>query len=179
MRVFIIMVFLASAFLAVNCGFNFFVAIIASGSSFILIFLLNYFSKDKSIESITLGKKGFTIVTIYVIFLNVFMFFILLPENIPISWIPITIIIAAYAIVIIILKVSPPVENIPQFEKSEEELMNKKKIYTFIGIFIILSALYCFIPIIAIVLFAVFTFGLLIIGPILFVYLTKKAIKGE
>jgi len=179
MKIFIIMALIAGSFLAINSGLNIFLTLIAGVSSFCIIIILNLLSKEKTIESITLGKVGFTLVIIYVLSLNIFMFFFLLPELIPTSYIPILIIIAVYAIVLLLLKLSKPNEGLSRVDIVEEDLMTTKKVYKIIAIFITLSVIYCFVPIIAFILFIIFTFGLLVIGPILFIVFTKKALKGE
>ena len=179
MRILMIMIFLGSAFLAVNTGFNVFVALIASASSVGLVFILYKITGEFSIHSLKLGNLGLGLISVFVIGLNVFWFFFLLPENIPTSFIPILMIVFFYLLFGLLIGISKPREIQKIDVKREPEIIKLKELIWLFIIFIILSGLYCLIPFLGILLFAVFTFGLLGMGPILFIYMSIKSIRGE
>ena len=82
-----LLAFISATALSMNSGGNLLVSLSAVGGSVLLIYLmftrLRKHPECLDIRNLVLGKKGFILVSIYLVALYVTMFFILLPERIP------------------------------------------------------------------------------------------------
>ncbi|MBD3254504.1 MAG: hypothetical protein GF383_05395 [Candidatus Lokiarchaeota archaeon] len=180
----VVMVLLGAAFLSVNSGYNIVIAVIAASSSVILIYMLYRFSDKLTVHSLRFGKKGMTILIIYIVALYLFTFFSLMPENIPQSPVPILIIVGFYGITIALIYLSKPVDIPQEPFKGEEsrvivELYGIRDMFILFVIFTVLTIPYCLLPLLSIVLFAIFTYALIFVGPIIFIYFSIKALRGK
>ena len=86
-----------------NSGYNIFAVVISIVGSVALTYLLVKLGRRKnhsiSIYSLQLGKKGFSLVIVYIVLLYLITFFILLPEKLPTSAIPYLTIIGFYVFI--------------------------------------------------------------------------------
>lgn len=181
--VFLIFLILAgSAFLSLNTGYNLPVAALAILGSIVLIFLFYKISSRRcsnnfSIYTLKLGKKGFSIVIIYLSLLYIITFFLLLPERLPTSIIPYLIIIGFYIFIGAILRISKPIDETKIGMKEDIEIYDSKFFFRFFGLLLILVIIFCLIPIIGLIVAIMIFLSLFIIGPIIFVIFLIKALK--
>jgi hypothetical protein len=134
-----------------------------------------------SIYSLQLGKKGFRIVSIYLILLYVITFFFLLPYSIPNSAIPFLVIIGFYIFIVSMLFVSKPIEERDSENiYSSEDIFSSNFFFKLFGLFLLITIVFCIIfPVSLIIMFILYLglgfFG----GPIFFAFFLIKALKGK
>ncbi|MFX0071540.1 MAG: hypothetical protein ACFFAO_10665 [Candidatus Hermodarchaeota archaeon] len=178
----IFLIILGSVILSINAGYNLFVVIVAIIGSISLIFVLYYLINKKnpnsfSIYSLKLGKKGFIIVTSYLIALYIITFIFLLPERIPNTILPFLIIIGFYAFIGIMLKLSKPTDESSIEEIDLNEIYPASFFFKLFMLLLVLGIVFCLVPTI-IIFFAIPIFlGFLVIGPIFFIKFLYKALK--
>ncbi len=179
---------LGAAFLSMNAQYNLMVVGGAVLGSVLLIYLFLRLSTKKnpnsfSIRSLRLGKKGFTIVWIYIGLLYLLTFFIILPERLPKSIFPYLIIVGFYVFIAVLLRVSKPIEE-EEIAKGmanlrKEELFSTKFIFKIYGLFLLLSVVFCIVGVAGfLITFALFL-GLFLLGPIFFVFIVRAAFKKK
>ncbi|MFX0071539.1 MAG: hypothetical protein ACFFAO_10660 [Candidatus Hermodarchaeota archaeon] len=178
----IFLIIIGSTFLSFNSGYNILVVIIAFIGTISLIFVFYYVIKTRnpnsfSIYSLKLGKKGFFIITFYLIALYVITFMFLLPERIPNTILPILIIIGFYAFIGIILKLSKPSDETSDEEIEPSEIFSANLFFKLFGLLVGLGIIFCLVPIIGIAVALPLFIGLFLIGPIFFVIYLYKALK--
>lgn len=176
------LVLAGSAFLSLNTGYNLFIAVIAILGSIGLIFLFfkissQRYSNNFSIYSLKLGNKGFSIVIIYLIILYVGFFFILLPERIPTSIIPFLIVIGFYIIIGVILRISRPSDETKTEIIDDIETYHSNFFFKLFGILLVLTIIFCLIPVIGLIIAIMIFLSLFVIGPVLFIVFLIKALK--
>ena len=136
------------------------------GSMILVMFLSKILPKDATIYSLKLNNKKFILLTLYILLLYGVTFFVLLPERIPTTPLPIIIILLIYTIFIAILSKSKPVE-----EKLVEtnEGYTKKDLLKFGALTIVSANIFCIFPALAqagiLAIFLIMTLG----APILFI----------
>ncbi|TFG05157.1 MAG: hypothetical protein EU539_09680 [Promethearchaeota archaeon] len=180
----VFIIILGSAFLSINTGFNILVVIIAISGSIGLIFLFYYLIKQKapnsfSIYSLKLGKKGLSIVVIYLVALYVITFIFLLPERIPSSILPILIIIGFYGFIGLTLKVSKPSDEIKGEEIEINEIYSANFFFKLFGLLLVLGIIFCLVPIIGILVALPLFIGLFLMGPVFFAIFLYKNLKQQ
>jgi hypothetical protein len=176
------LVLAGSAFLSLNTGYNLYVAVIAILGSIGLIFLFYKISTKKcannfSIYSLKLGKKGFTIIIIYILLLYIITFFILLPERIPTSIIPFLIIICFYVFIGFMLRISKPIDEVNIEIIDDIETYDSNFFFKLFGLFLVLTIIFCLIQIIGLIVALLIFLSLFIIGPVLFAIFLIKSLK--
>jgi len=179
---YLFLILTGATILSFNTGYNVVVAAIAIIGSIGLIYLFYKLSNKKnpnsfSIYSLRLGKKGLTIVFIYIGLLYLITFFVLLPERIPTSIVPFLVIIGFYTFIGIMLRISKPTDETKFEELDDTEIYNSKFFFKLYGIFLLLTILFCLIPPIAIVFAIIIFIGLFLIAPIFFILFLIKALK--
>ena len=179
---YLFLILTGATILSFNTGYNVVVAAIAIIGSIGLIYLFYKLSNKKnpnsfSIYSLRLGKKGLTIVFIYIGLLYLITFFVLLPERIPTSIVPFLVIIGFYTFIGIMLRISKPTDETKFEELDDTEIYNSKFFFKLYGIFLILTIIFCLIPPIAIVFAIIIFIGIFIIAPIFFILFLIKALK--
>jgi hypothetical protein len=183
---FLFLILLGSSFLSLNTGYNIFVVILAILGSVVLIYLFVQLGRKKnphsfSIYSLQLGKKGFIIVSIYLISLYVITFIFLLPYSIPNSAIPFLVIIGFYIFIVSMLFISKPIEERDSENiYSSEDIFSSNFFFKLFGLFLLITIVFCIIfPISLIIMFILYLglgfFG----GPIFFAFFLIKALKGK
>jgi hypothetical protein len=179
---YIFLILTGATILSFNTGYNVGIAAIAIIGSIGLIYLFYKLSNkinpnSFSIYSLRLGKKGLTIVFIYIGLLYLITFFVLLPERIPTSIVPFLIIIGFYVFIGVILRISKPTEETGFEELNDTEIYNSKFFFKLYGFFLILTIIFCLIPPIAIIFAIIIFIGIFIIAPIFFILFLIKALK--
>ena len=179
---YLFLILTGATILSFNTGYNVVVAAIAIIGSIGLIYLFYKLSNKKnpnsfSIYSLRLGKKGLTIVFIYIGLLYLITFFVLLPERIPTSIVPFLVIIGFYAFIGIMLRISKPTDETRFEELDETEIYNSKFFFKLYGILLILTIVFCLIPPIAIIFTIIIFIGIFLIAPIFFILFLIKALK--
>ncbi len=179
---YLFLILTGATILSFNTGYNVVIAAIAIIGSIGLIYLFYKLSNKKnpnsfSIYSLRLGKKGLTIVFIYIGLLYLITFFVLLPERIPTSIVPFLIIIGFYVFIGVILRLSKSTDEIRFEEFNESEIYNSKFFFKLYGFFFILTIVFCLIPPIAIIFAIIIFIGIFIIAPIFFILFLIKVLK--
>lgn len=179
---YLFLILTGATILSFNTGYNVVIAAIAIIGSIGLIYLFYKLSNKKnpnsfSIYSLRLGKKGLTIVFIYIGLLYLITFVVLLPERIPTSIVPFLIIIGFYVFIGVILRISKPTDETRFEEINESEIYNSKFFFKLYGFFLILTIVFCLIPPIAIIFAIIIFIGIFIIAPIFFILFLIKALK--
>lgn len=179
---YIFLILTGATILSFNTGYNVVIAAIAIIGSIGLIYLFYKLSNKKnpnsfSIYSLRLGKKGLTIVFIYIGLLYLITFFVLLPERIPTSIVPFLVIIGFYVFIGIILRISNPIEETRYEDSDALEIYDSKFFFKLYGFFLILTIVFCLIPPIAIIFAIIIFIGIFIIAPIFFILFLIKALK--
>lgn len=179
---YIFLILTGATILSFNTGYNVVIAAIAIIGSIGLIYLFYKLSNKKnpnsfSIYSLRLGKKGLTIVFIYIGLLYLITFFVLLPERIPTSIVPFLVIIGFYVFIGIILRISNSIEETRYEDSDALEIYDSKFFFKLYGFFLILTIVFCLIPPIAIIFAIIIFIGIFIIAPIFFILFLIKALK--
>ena len=182
--VYIFLIIIGASFLTRNSGYNIFAVVISIVGSVVLTYLLFKLGRKNnhpiSIYSLHLGKKGFSLVIIYIVLLYVITFFILLPDKLPTSVIPYLTIIGFYVFIGIMLYLSKPTK-----EKNVERNYDKGKVipkmffFKLFGLFLIIAIIFCLIPPLGMVIQSILAPILVFGAPVLFIILLIKALKGK
>ena len=178
----IFLVLAGSAILSFNTGYNLLIAAIAILGSIGLIFLFFKISSKKSsnnfsIYSLKLGNKGLSIVIIYLVILYIGFFFFLLPERIPTSIVPFLIIIGFYITIGVMLRISKPIDETKIEIMDDIETYDSNFFFKLFGVLLVLTIIFCLVPIIGFLVAIMIFLSLFVIGPVLFVVFLIKALK--
>jgi len=178
----IFLVLAGSAILSFNTGYNLLIAAIAILGSIGLIFLFFKISSKKSsnnfsIYSLKLGNKGLSIVIIYLVILYIGFFFFLLPERIPTSIVPFLIIIGFYITIGVMLRISKPIDETKIEIIDDIETYDSNFFFKLFGVLLVLTIIFCLVPIIGLIVAIMIFLSLFVIGPVLFVVFLIKAFK--
>ncbi|MHA1281542.1 MAG: hypothetical protein ACTSQP_03480 [Promethearchaeota archaeon] len=173
--------FIGSDILATNSLLQIIVVLGTALPSIILIYLFaNYYIKKNpevlSIYSLKLNKKGFSIVTIYLILLYISLFLLLSPGRFPTTIFPVAFIIGFYIFIGIIIYLSKNPENIQEIPTN---IYRSKDFFKLFIIFLILSVSFCILFFIPFLLFVILIFGIMILGIIIFIIFLIKALSGK
>jgi len=176
------LILIGSSILSFNSGYNVVVAAIAIAGSIGLIYLFFKLSSKKnpnsfSIYSLHLGKKGLSIVFIYIFLLYLITFIFLLPERIPTSILPFLIIIGFYMFIAVLLKISNPSDETSFKEIDIAETYSSSFFFKLFGLFLILTIIFCLIPTIGIIFTIVVFLGIFILAPLFFIIFIIKALR--
>jgi hypothetical protein len=176
------LVLAGSAFLSLNTGYNLIIATIAILGSLGLIYLFLKISSKKysnnfSIYSLKLGNKGFGIIIFYLLLLYITTFFILLPERVPTTITPFLIIIGFYILIVVLLRISKPIDETNIEILDEVEFFHSKFFFKLSGLLLILVILFCLFPIFGLIITLVIFLSLFVIGPVLFIVFLTKALR--
>ncbi|MFX1536912.1 MAG: hypothetical protein ACFFDI_22060 [Promethearchaeota archaeon] len=180
---FLALTFLAAGFVSGSTGATggIILALLSVGGTIFLVFVFYFLAKAKnnqgfSIESLSLGKLGFSLVCIYMIGLYVVMFFILRPEGIPLNPLSIGAILGCYVLFIILILLTKPQSDQMVYV---ENPITTKFLYAhwliLMGLVIVLSL----IPDVATIIFISLYLLIAPIGVVLFVYMLLKALFFE
>ena len=177
----ILLIVIGSLFLSLNTGYNIPLAIGASLGTVALIVLFAKLAQKQSfsIYSLQLGKTGFIVVTVYLVILYIVTFFILLPERIP-GFLPIILTVLIYLVIILLVKFSKPIiDELPVDDSNfKERLFNFRDFLKYSGLFIGLTVILCIVPPVAIIITFVVNFAIFLLGPVIFIYMTYRALRG-
>lgn len=158
---------IGASFQSTNSKNNLAIAMWSMIGSIAIIIILDILTRNKSIESIKLGRKGFTITIIYLATLYTATFFLMLPERIPtdpIAWISI---ISWYIITAILLKRSKPIEG--EEIQVNLEAYSKKDFIKYMAILLILTLIMCLIPSLSHITTIALLLSIIAIAPIIFI----------
>ncbi len=178
----ILLIVIGSLFLSLNTGYNIPLAIGASLGTVVLIVLFAKLAQRQSfsIHSLQLGKTGFIVTTVYLVILYVVTFFILLPERIP-GFLPIILMVLIYLAIILLVKFSKPIEDeIPLDDSNfKERLFNFRDFLIYSGLFVGLSVVFCIIPQpVPIIITTIAFLAIFLFAPVIFIYMTYRALRG-
>jgi len=176
------LILIGSSILSFNSGYNVVVAAIAIAGSIGLIYLFFKLSGKKnpnsfSIYSLHLGKKGLSIVFIYIFLLYLITFIFLLPERIPTSILPFLIIIGFYMFIAVLLKISNPSDETSFKEIDIAETYSSSFFFKLFGLFLIITVIFCLIPTIGIIFTIVMFLGIFLLAPLFFIIFIIKALR--
>ena len=182
--VYIFLTVVGASFLTINSGYNIFTVVISIIGSIALTYLLFKLGRKKnhsiSIYSLKLGKKGFSLVIIYIVLLYIITFFILLPEKLPTSAQPYLVIIGFYIFIELMLHLSKPtIEKNVERIIDEVEVIPPEFFFKLFGLFLILSILFCLIPPLGMIIQSILAPILVFGAPVLFLFLLIKALIGK
>ena len=177
-------VLVGAGFLSINTGHNVTIADLAILGNLSIIFLLYMIARRKpdvfSIFSLQLGKKGLTIVTIYLLLLYVLSFLFLVPNKIPTSPLPILLIIAFYAFVVFLIKMSPVHEATSIEANPTEGTFSAKAFFAFCLLHLLLTTIFCIAPQIGLSTALTLNIVLYLGGPFIFTCFVVRLFKyGE
>ena len=175
-------VLIGSTFLLANSGFNIVSSLITLIGTFAILYVVTKVGQHKakyfSIYSLNLQKRGFTIVTLYLILLYSVMFPFLRPEAIPL--LPTLLLtLCFYCIIIFLLYIYKPVPEENMIPKNESlKLFSfkdiKKWAVAFIVIIVVESILIFVVPILSMTIYLSFiALGLLIFWSIIIIKIIK------
>jgi len=166
---FLAIIFIGATGLVFNSGFNQLVALFTLIGTFAILWVVLKVGLRKtkyfSIFSVKLEKRGFTIVTSYLILLYAVTFPLLRPEGIPALIIPILIILSIYAVAVLLLYLNEP--NLTDEKKETHEIskmFSMKDLRNAVVIFTILTVIESIIPPISAILFTVMYFSFIATG---------------
>jgi len=171
-------ILLGASFLSINTGHNVTIADFAILGNLLIILLLYKIARRKpdvfSISSLQLGRKGLTIVTIYLLLLYVLSFLFLMPNKIPTSPLPVLVIIVFYAFITFLIKMSPIHEAINIEANAAEGTFSAKSFFAFCLLHLLLTTIFCVVPQIG--LSAAFTLNIALYlgGPFIFTYFVVR-----
>ena len=182
--VYIFLTVVGASFLTINSGYNIFTVVISIIGSIALTYLLFKLGRRKnhsiSIYSLKLGKKGFSLVIIYIVLLYIITFFLLLPEKLPTSAQPYLVIIGFYIFIELMLHLSKPTKEKNVERKVDEgEVIPPEFFFKLFGLFLLLSILFCLIPPLGMIIQSILAPILVFGAPILFLILLLKALIGK
>jgi len=158
---------IGASFQSTNSKNNLAIAMGSIIGSIAIIIILDMLTRNKSIESIKLGRKGFTITIIYLAILYTATFFLMLPERIPtdpIAWISI---LSWYIITAILLKRSKPIEG--EEIQVNLETYSKKDFIKYMAILLILTFIMCLTPPLSHITTIALLLSIIAIAPIIFI----------
>ncbi|MCF2136573.1 MAG: hypothetical protein K9W43_04955 [Candidatus Thorarchaeota archaeon] len=119
-----------------------------------------------SIESIILGSKGLMLVGLFIAAYYALTFPTWLPERIP-GADGIIVTLLFYIVIVLILRASPKIETV--FETANNStIVGESWFFRIMGLFIIMAAIMALVPPLDFLLFATEVYGMLIVGPALF-----------
>ena len=170
-------VFIGSTFLLANSGFNIISSLITLIGTFVILYAVLKIGQHKakffSIYSLKLQRRGFTIVTIYLIMLYLVTFPLLRPEAIP-PLPTLLLTLCFYGVIIFLLYIYKPVPEDDTTLKKKSELFSfkdiKKWTVAFIVVIVVESILIFIVPI----LFMITYLSFIVIGLLLFVSVIIK-----
>lgn len=182
--VYIFLIVVGASFLTRNSGYNIFAVVISIVGSVALTYLLFKLGRRKnhsiSIYSLQLGKKGFSLVIVYIILLYLITFFILLPEKLPTSAIPYLTIIGFYVFVeFMIFHSIPTKEKNVERKVDEEKIIPKMFFFKLFGLFLIIAIIFCLLPPLGMIIQSILAPILVFGAPVLFLFHLIKALKGK
>ncbi|MBP2029630.1 hypothetical protein J2755_000550 [Methanohalophilus levihalophilus] len=173
----VIFLILVATFIANGNGFN----IVFANASFLgtiaIVILFLHLSKGASITDLEFGKRGFGLLSLYLLLLYIITFIYLLPDRIPTTITPYLTIAVFYAIPIALIYKSEWTGV--YVETPEPYSYSKKDLATFLPISVLAVSFACLMPDISPGILAVTYFLLLLVGTLLFlwiVYTTSKKI---
>ncbi|HEX3048685.1 MAG TPA: hypothetical protein VHY08_28310 [Bacillota bacterium] len=164
-----------STFIANGNKFN----LISANSSFIgtilIISGLFYLSRKADLHSLRLAKKGFFLLSLYLVFLYLITFFWLLPKRIPTTILPFATIIAFYFIAIGLLMSSNQV--IYDLKEVDSSSYSVRRLIKFAIISLVVINIACLVPQISFIILTITSFLLIFLGLSLFFVISYKILK--
>jgi hypothetical protein len=122
-----------------------------------------------SVFSLTLSRRGFAVLLVYLASLYGLMFFLLLPERIAL---PLTLFLTVlfYAVIILLLRLDAPVEQPAEYLMPDQDIVGTPDLVRYLGLAAVLVVLFCLVSSVGtaagIILYIACTAG----GPVLAVY---------
>lgn len=183
----ILILIFSGSFIAISSGYNFLIVILALLGSLFIIYMLYLLVKKKSqkqrnelsIHSLRIGKKGFTIVAIYLIGLYIVMFFILAPSLLPKSPLPYLIIIASYIITLAMLYLTKPIDiSGKKHIDTSQDRFTLKDVKIFFIILLISAILFTLIPPLTLIIGTLTYLFVLLIAFFILAYMVFRAFKN-
>jgi len=176
-------ILLGAGFLSINTGHNVIITDLAILGNLSIILLLYKIARRKpdvfSISSLQLGKKGFTIVAIYLLLLYVLSFLFLVPNKIPTSPLPVFIIIGFYAFIAFLIKMSPPVHETTNIEvNAAGGTFSVKLFFAFCLLHLLLTTIFCVVPQIGLSIALTLNIALYLGGPFIFTYFVVSLFRN-
>ncbi|MHC1576505.1 MAG: hypothetical protein ACXQTE_04055 [Methanosarcinaceae archaeon] len=168
---------LVSSFIANGNGFDLISANMAVGGSLLIIAGLHRLSKGVDMTRLEPGRRGFTLLSGYLLLLYIVTFIFLLPERIPTTLTPYLSIVASYVIVIALLVRSG--EGTVQTVKLDTNTYSTRNVIMFIPVLIFAVIMACSVPEISMNVLMVTYFSLMVLGMTLFGIVTRNVLKGE
>ncbi|RDE12580.1 MAG: hypothetical protein C4K47_07530 [Candidatus Thorarchaeota archaeon] len=172
-----------AAFLSANSFLNVLAAGLTAVVSLLAIVLVTKLTKRRyggqmSINSLKLGRPGFSVVTLYVLLLYIVTFPLLRPEAIPS---PATILwtLCLYALVAMLVLIDPAKDEISTTPPSPFRMITLRDVEYCFGALTLLIIIMCAVPIIDSIVGSVLYLMILVLGPSLFVWTGAKAIAGR
>lgn len=179
----IFIVLIGASFLSLNSSYNIIVAETTILGSLAILLLFYRLCKRKlgsnfSIYSLQLEKKGFTMITGYLILLYIVTFFFLLPERVP-SLLTIGLTIVLYMAVILLFYIYKPEKRKMFFDENMiYRIFSLKDLITLAIIFIFVTTILCIVPSIGLVAALAFNISILASGIILIGFTVLKVLKN-
>ncbi|MCD4703238.1 MAG: hypothetical protein K8R64_02890 [Methanosarcinaceae archaeon] len=168
---------LVSSFIANGNGFDLISANMAVGGSLLIIAGLHRLSKGVDMTRLVPGRRGFTLLSGYLLLLYIVTFIFLLPERIPTTLTPYLSIVASYVIVIALLVRSG--EGTVQTVKLDTNTYSTRNVIMFIPVLIFAVIMACSVPEISMNVLMVTYFSLMVLGMTLFGIVTRNVLKAK
>ncbi len=172
-----------AAFLSMNSGFNvvsalstLFVTVLLVG---ILLFTARKWNGRRfSIFSLSLGRRAFLILSLYLALLYTLTFFFLLPERIP-PWETLLLTIAFYLIVVVVLWIDSPVQSPQERKDPGVRVIDQTDVMKCVAGMAVLIGLFCLIPSLGSLTGTVLYLAFAVSGPILAILAFMKIARGR
>lgn len=169
-----------AAFLSANSGLNVMAAALTVIVSLLMIFLLvksirRRYKGSMSIYSLRLGRRGFSLATLYILLLYLVTFPLLLPERIPG---PKTLLLTLcfYAFVVMLILIDPARDETGVATTSPIRLITLKGIeYSFVALTLLIVVM-CAVSIVDSIVGVVLYLVILVVGPALFIWTGAKSV---
>jgi hypothetical protein len=101
----IILIMMGASFQSNGSNYDVVRAVGAMGGSILIVVLLHVLSKGKNLQSLVLGKKGMTVVLVYLFVLYGVTTMVIFPERLPKMILPYLLILLWYLVAIILLRI--------------------------------------------------------------------------
>lgn len=173
----VLFLILISTFIAYGNKLNSVSANLSLIGTLVIISGLFYLAKKSNIKVFEFSKTGFTVVTIYLLFLYITAFFLLLPVRIPKTIMPYASIIVFYFFVIFLISKLKKIEA--EFVVLNDNQYSIKDIIFFAIVTILSVNVACVLSNISSLIFIATYIGLIFLGTTIFVKVVYKTLKQD
>ncbi len=188
----LILIIAGAMFLATSSGFDIEIVVVTIlGSLFIiLIFLIaarKYYRDFFSLHTLTFQKKGFALITLAFLLLNTILFVLIFPDGVSLPEVlplpGVLIVVAWYAGVLMLLRMSPPGAFSYLLESGGEQskyvLFSERAFWIGSGLYTILAVGFCLVGEVTAAIGSLFMGAMFLFAPVLFGIMVFRVLRDK